>query len=49
MQRSLVNNMIIGVTDGFSKELNLVGVGYTAENKGDFLTAKFRLFSSNIL
>ena len=29
--------MIIGVTDGFSKELNLVGVGYTAENKGDFL------------
>ncbi len=35
--RSLINNMIIGVTDGFSKELNLVGVGYTAENKGDFL------------
>ena len=35
--RSLINNMIIGVTEGFSKELNLVGVGYTAENKGDFL------------
>ena len=35
--RSLINNMVIGVTDGFSKELNLVGVGYTAENKGDFL------------
>ena len=35
--RSLINNMIIGVTDGFSKELNLVGVGYTAENKGNFL------------
>lgn len=37
LQRALVSNMIIGVTDGFSKELNLVGVGYTAENKGDFL------------
>ena len=35
--RSLVNNMIIGVTDGFSRELNLVGVGYTAENKGNYL------------
>ena len=35
--RALINNMVIGVTDGFSKELNLVGVGYTAENKGDFL------------
>jgi len=35
--RALISNMVIGVTDGFSKELNLVGVGYTAENKGDFL------------
>ena len=35
--RSLINNMIIGVTEGFQKELNLVGVGYTVENKGDFL------------
>jgi len=35
--RSLINNMIIGLTDGFSKELNLVGVGYTVEPKGDFL------------
>ena len=35
--RSLINNMIIGVTEGFQKELNLVGVGYTVENKGGFL------------
>ena len=35
--RSLINNMIIGLTDGYSKELNLVGVGYTVENKGNFL------------
>ena len=35
--RALINNMIIGLSQGFSKELNLVGVGYTAELKGDFL------------
>ena len=35
--RSLINNMVIGLTDGFSKELNLIGVGYTTEIKGDFL------------
>ena len=35
--RSLINNIIIGLSEGFQKELNLVGVGYTVENKGDFL------------
>ena len=35
--RSLINNIIIGLSEGFSKELNLVGVGYTVESKGDFL------------
>ena len=35
--RSLISNMVIGVVDGFSKELNLVGVGYTVEDKGNFL------------
>ena len=29
--------MILGVSEGFQKELNLVGVGYTIEKKGDFL------------
>ena len=29
--------MVIGVTRGFSKDLSLIGVGYTAEKKGDFL------------
>src|ERR1700753_3282855 len=28
--RSLVNNMVVGVTDGFRKELDLVGGGHTA-------------------
>jgi large subunit ribosomal protein L6 len=32
--RSLVNNMVIGVTDGFRKELEIVGVGYRAEAQG---------------
>ena len=38
LYRALINNMVVGVTDGFSKELNLVGVGFTADaSKGDFL------------
>ena len=37
LYRALVQNMIIGVNEGFSKELNMVGVGYTVEKKGDFL------------
>jgi large subunit ribosomal protein L6 len=36
--RSLVNNMIIGVTDGFEKKLTLVGVGYRAQIQGSKLT-----------
>jgi large subunit ribosomal protein L6 len=34
LTRSLVNNMVIGVTQGFSKELEIVGVGYRATPKG---------------
>ena len=37
LYRALIQNMVRGVTEGFSKELTLVGVGYTAEKKGDFL------------
>jgi len=32
--RSLVNNMVIGVTDGFTKDLEIVGVGYRATSAG---------------
>ncbi|MFO7281619.1 MAG: 50S ribosomal protein L6 [Thermoanaerobacterales bacterium] len=32
--RSLVNNMVVGVTEGFRKELEIVGVGYRATAKG---------------
>lgn len=37
LSRSLVANMITGVTDGFVKELELVGVGYRATNTGQLL------------
>ena len=33
--RSLVNNMVVGVSEGFRKELEIVGVGYRATPKGD--------------
>jgi large subunit ribosomal protein L6 len=35
--RSVVNNMIAGVTEGFAKNLDLVGVGYRANKTGDKL------------
>lgn len=37
LYRSLINNMIIGVSEGFRKELELVGVGYRATNTGQLL------------
>ena len=33
--RSLVNNMVLGVSQGFRKDLDIVGVGYRATAKGD--------------
>jgi large subunit ribosomal protein L6 len=35
--RSLANNMVIGVTEGFTKSLQVVGVGYTAKKQGNKL------------
>jgi large subunit ribosomal protein L6 len=35
--RALVNNMVIGVSQGFEKKLNLVGVGYRAQVQGETL------------
>jgi large subunit ribosomal protein L6 len=34
LTRTLVSNMVVGVTDGFQKELEIVGVGYRAEAQG---------------
>jgi large subunit ribosomal protein L6 len=35
--RALVNNMVVGVSQGFEKKLTLVGVGYRAQAQGDKL------------
>lgn len=48
LYRSLVNNMIHGVTTGWSKELELVGVGYRASNQGNKLDLALG-FSHNIV
>jgi large subunit ribosomal protein L6 len=34
LARALVNNMVVGVTDGYRKQLEIVGVGYRAAAKG---------------
>ncbi len=36
--RALVNNMVVGVSEGFQKKLQLVGVGYRAQLQGDKLS-----------
>ncbi len=35
LMRALLNNMVIGVTAGFEKKLEIIGVGYKAEKKGN--------------
>lgn len=37
LARTLVQNMVVGVTEGYEKKLQLVGVGYRAEKKGNTL------------
>ena len=48
MYRSLVYNMIEGVSKGWTKELELVGVGYRASNQGNKLDLALG-FSHNII
>ena len=48
LYRSLVANMVEGVSQGFTKELELVGVGYRASNQGQKLDLALG-FSHNIL
>ncbi len=37
LTRALLNNMVVGVTDGFKRELSIIGVGYRAEMRGSHL------------
>jgi large subunit ribosomal protein L6 len=48
LYRSLIANMVEGVSHGFTKELELVGVGYRASNQGQVLDLALG-FSHNIL
>lgn len=48
LYRSLINNMVQGVTEGFKKELELVGVGYKASHQGNLLDLSLG-FSHNII
>ena len=38
LTRAIINNMVIGVTQGFSKKLEIVGVGYKVEKSGKKMT-----------
>ncbi len=48
LYRSLVANMVKGVTDGYQKNLELVGVGYKATNQGNILDLALG-YSHNII
>ena len=48
LYRALINNMVEGVSNGFTKELELVGVGYRASNQGQKLDLALG-FSHNII
>ncbi len=37
LYRSLINNMVVGVSEGFRKEMELVGVGYRVSNNGQII------------
>ena len=48
LYRSLVSNMVQGVTEGYKKQLELVGVGYKATNQGNLLDLSLG-YSHNII
>jgi large subunit ribosomal protein L6 len=48
LYRALVSNMVAGVTEGFKRELELVGVGYKASNQGNLLDLSLG-YSHNII
>ena len=40
LTRTLINNMVVGVTEGFKKELDILGVGYSAQKQGKSVTLR---------
>ena len=45
LYRALVNNMVVGVSEGYKKEMEIVGVGYRVSNQGNIIT--FELLHSH--
>lgn len=48
LTRTLIHNMVVGVTDGFEKKLEINGVGYRAEKKGTQVVMKLG-FSHDVI
>ena len=48
LTRTLIHNMVVGVTDGFQKKLEINGVGYRAEKKGTQVVMKLG-FSHDVI
>lgn len=48
LYRALISNMIIGVTEGYKKNLELIGVGFKASNQGNILDLSLG-YSHNII
>lgn len=48
LTRTLLNNMVVGVTEGYKKELEVNGVGYRVEKKGNQLVMKLG-FSHDVI
>ena len=38
LYRALINNMVVGVSEGYTREMEVIGVGYRVENQGNLLT-----------
>lgn len=38
LYRALINNMVVGVSEGYVREMEIVGVGYRVENQGNLVT-----------
>ncbi|MBV6440874.1 MAG: 50S ribosomal protein L6 [Haliscomenobacteraceae bacterium CHB4] len=38
LYRALINNLVVGVSQGYTKEMEVIGVGYRVENQGNLLT-----------
>jgi large subunit ribosomal protein L6 len=38
LYRALINNMVVGVSEGYVREMEVIGVGYRVENQGNLVT-----------